>query len=197
MAAVQQPPRLLVASSVSTQQQPESPALSGVCAQQQPVELARCGTARLSITLFKNAQQISKLCALVPLHVHRRMPTDVEFMWFRASRAGPATFQVLVQPNYPNTVTGRSNLNLQLRIFDQSGAQLTAAMGVGIGRFDYTLPAAGIYYTSVAGVGSGADASTGYTSYGSRGVYQLVVTYPSDGNMSLPTQTPSTPVSVY
>lgn len=125
----------------------------------------------------------------------RRMPTDAEFMWFRASQAGAATFQVLVQPNYPASGPGRSNLNLRLRIFDQSGALLTTATGIGISPFDYTLPSAGIYYTSVAGAGSGADATTGYTSYGSRGAYQLVVTYPSNGDMSPPTQAPSTPVS--
>jgi hypothetical protein len=124
------------------------------------------------------------------------MPTDSEFMYFRASRAGPANFQVLVQPNYPNTGTSRSSLNLQLRLFNENGVQLKAATGVGISSFAFELPAPGIYYTSVAGAGAAATATTmAYSSYGSRGVYQLVVTYPSDGNMSPPTQPPPTPVS--
>lgn len=134
-------------------------------------------------------------CVPLTVLVHCRMPSDAEFMWFKASRAGPATFEVLVQPNYAGTTIRRCSLNLQLRLFDQSRAQLTAATGVGVGPLDCTLPAAGIYYTSVSGAGSGTSASTGYTSYGSRGVYQLAVTYPSDGDMSPPTTPPAPPTT--
>lgn len=109
-------------------------------------------------------------------------------MWFRASGPGAATLQVMVQPSYANSAIGRSNLNLRLRLLDANGAEVagSARSGIGVAAYTVTLPAAGIYYTAVAGVGAGADATTGYTSYGSRGVYQLVVTYPSDGNMEPP-----------
>lgn len=117
-----------------------------------------------------------------------RAPTDSETLWFRASRPGTATLQVMVQPNYPNSGIGRSNLNLRLRVLDATGAEVvgSARSGIGVAAYAVTLPAAGIYYTAVAGVGAGADATTGYTSYGSRGVYQLIVTYPSNGSVEPP-----------
>lgn len=116
------------------------------------------------------------------------MPSDSEFMYFRVSRPGTATLRVLVQPQWPQSSMGRSNLNLALTVLDANGSPFPGGSqrGIGIPAYSVTLPAAGIYYTSITGVGAGDPVTTGYSSYGSRGVYQLFVTYPSDGNMDPP-----------
>jgi len=116
------------------------------------------------------------------------MPADSEFMYFRVSRPGTATLRVLVQPQWPQSTMGRSNLNLALTVLDANGNPVPGGSqrGIGIAAYSVTLPAAGIYYTTIVGVGAGDPVTTGYSSYGSRGVYQLFVTYPSDGNMDPP-----------
>jgi hypothetical protein len=155
--------------------------------------LCQCGRLNSSCsawqqTVLQRQNAAETLTNLRCMLYVRRAPTDSEVLWFRASRPGTATLQVMVQPNYPNSGIGRSNLNLRLRVLDATGAEVvgSARSGIGVAAYAVTLPAAGIYYTAVAGVGAGADATTGYTSYGSRGVYQLIVTYPSNGSVEPP-----------
>lgn len=59
-------------------------------------------------------------------------------------------------------------------------------------QFSVSLPRAGVYYISITANGDGADATTGYTSYGSRGMYQLQLTYPS-GTGDAPAPPPPAP----
>jgi hypothetical protein len=78
------------------------------------------------------------------------------------------------------------NLDIRLRIYNSAGTlikQVSPASGTI--SFDVasgldavttmTLPSAGTYYVSVAGVGNG-NLTTGYSDYGSVGTYKLTIT---------------------
>lgn len=116
-------------------------------------------------------------------------------MYFDAAAAGTATLRVLVAPNKDTSVV-RANLNLQLTVTASDGTTtLYTTSGVGIGPMSVNLAAAGRYYITLNPVGSGDPATTGYSTYGSRGQYELLVTYPVDGTVSSPPPSPSPSVS--
>jgi hypothetical protein len=98
-------------------------------------------------------------------------PEVPEFFSFDATAAGPATFAVTVVSPYGSSA--RSNLDVQLTVFDAAGANLGAVNpagvdsgnGLGIAGASVVLPAAGTYYVALSGAGAG-DRTTGYSSYG-------------------------------
>jgi len=67
---------------------------------------------------------------------------------------------------------------------------LSTVSGVGAGPVSVTLPAAGRYFITLNPVGSGDPVTTGYSTYGSRGQYELLVTYPSNGGSKTPRTKP-------
>jgi hypothetical protein len=99
-------------------------------------------------------------------------PDVPEFFSFTATAAGPASFSVAVVSQYG--ASARSNLDVQLSVFDESGANIGAvnpsgvatADGLGIANASLVLPAAGTYYVALTGAGAGDPKATGYTSYG-------------------------------
>jgi len=103
-------------------------------------------------------------------------PTDVDTLAFTAS-PGTATIQVLVMPNAVTGPYGRTNLNVSLILRDSAGNQLATRAGVGIGAFDTNLALPGTYYLSLGSTGAGNPVNNGYSSYGSLGQYQVVLTY--------------------
>lgn len=118
-----------------------------------------------------------------------KYPGDFDVFSFAAATAGTATLQVLGMPAWGSAA--RSNLNMQLTVTDATNTALASTTGVGIGAFTITLPAAGTYYVSVTGAGSGDPTTTGYSSYGSRGVYEVVATYPGAQPRPSPSPQPS------
>lgn len=117
---------------------------------------------------------------------HRRPPTcvppctcsqttDVDVFSF-AAQPGTATIQVLVQPTWSGW--GRSNLNLILDLMNAQGTVLATRSGVGVASFTYSITTAGTYYLRVKATGSGSPSTPpGYSTYGSRGQYEIVLSY--------------------
>lgn len=124
-------------------------------------------------------------------------PDVPEFFSFTATAAGPATFSVAVVSPYGGSA--RSNLDVQLAVFDATGASLGALNpagvdaidGLGIANARLTLPAAGTYYVALTGAGAGDVKATGYSSYGSRGQFGLTVTIPTPMPSPSPSPSPS------
>jgi hypothetical protein len=99
-------------------------------------------------------------------------PDVPEFFSFEATAAGTATFSVAVVSEFGSFA--RSNLDVQLTVFDAAGANLGSvnpagvdtANGLGVAGASLALPAAGMYYVALAGAGAGDVKATGYSSYG-------------------------------
>jgi hypothetical protein len=68
---------------------------------------------------------------------------------------------------------------MTVNVTDAAGNLLSSKTGVGIASYSLALASAGRYYLTIEGVGSGNVSTTGYSNYGSRGMYQMVATYPS------------------
>jgi hypothetical protein len=105
-----------------------------------------------------------------------RGPTSPDYFSITAA-AGPATLQLLVAP-VSAVGAPRADVNASVTLLSAAGVVLKSMSGVGIAPFDVTLPAAGSYAVAVAPTGAGDPTTTGYTVYGSRGQFQLSVTYP-------------------
>jgi PKD repeat protein len=87
-----------------------------------------------------------------------------------------------------------TNVDLQLALYDASGALLTSANPTGLSSTLSATVNAGTYYVAVDGVGTG-NATTGYSDYGSLGAYALSGTLIPSGNqppvVSLTSSTPT------
>jgi hypothetical protein len=103
--------------------------------------------------------------------------TDVD--WFSFAGSGPTSVTV-------TTATVSPDLDVQLRLYDSTGALLASAdpaaatvsqdVASGLGAsISITLPSAGTYFVSVEGVGFANPLSTGYSDYASVGEYSLSV----------------------
>eukprot|EP00887_Chlorella_sp_A99_P000929 scaffold5.g929.t1 len=105
--------------------------------------------------------------------------------WFSFfAGAGPATLTLSIVPG------ARANLESTLAVYDSTGAQLgfwDAAGALLNGSASVALPAEGTFFAVVTGVGDGANATVGYSDYGSLGEYRLRLSY------STPTGTPPPP----
>jgi hypothetical protein len=99
--------------------------------------------------------------------------------WFSfVAAAGTATLSAVTLSAWGTA--NRANLNIQLTVYDATGAVVTSLNPVGtlnVPATPVTLPAAGIYYVSVQGAGEGDVKTTGYSAYASRGQYELSVVY--------------------
>ncbi|MAT13663.1 MAG: hypothetical protein CMJ46_00105, partial [Planctomyces sp.] len=101
---------------------------------------------------------------------------DTDFFRFWAGQ-GEIDFSVDV-PSLGGGEPSMSNLDVLVGLYDQNGILLelfnnSGAVGTS---FIYDLPASGLYYLQVTGVGFGvpqADPPTGYTDYGSLGNYRI------------------------
>ena len=131
--------------------------------------------------------------------IERTADTDVLMF---AAAAGTVRFTMSLVP--PDTVTypwrtySRSNLDLKLQVF--SGTSLAAPLatfdpqaGLLSGSYTFAAPAEDVYYVVLTGVGQGADASSGYTAYGSLGEYSLTTDFPTAAHTQLPPTTPPQP----
>jgi hypothetical protein len=131
--------------------------------------------------------------------IERTADTDVLMF---AAAAGTVRFTMSLVP--PDTVTypwrtySRSNLDLKLQVF--SGTSLAAPLatfdpqaGLLSGSYTFAAPAEDVYYVVLTGVGQGADASSGYTAYGSLGEYSLTTDFPTAPHTQLPPTTPPQP----
>jgi PKD repeat protein len=109
-------------------------------------------------------------------------PADVDMFSFNAG-AGSAT--VTLSP-----ATRSANLDALVELRNSAGVLIASANPAdGLNAsLTVNLPAAGTYYVSVQGVGKGDPLTTGYTDYGSLGLYALAV--------SAPTGSGSSPVAV-
>jgi hypothetical protein len=99
-----------------------------------------------------------------------------EFFKFKAS-AGSATIKTQLTPSFTNALGGvdnRADLDMRITVYDASGAVIATldppsfenANTLEIAQSPVTLPADGVYYVAVAGVGSGDPKTTGYSDYG-------------------------------
>jgi hypothetical protein len=67
---------------------------------------------------------------------------------------------------------------MQVDLLNIQGQLLATRSGIGISAFSYTVQTKGVYYLSIRGVGAdAATTSPGYSSYGSIGQYQAVLSY--------------------
>jgi hypothetical protein len=114
--------------------------------------------------------------AVLPAY-HCSGPNDKDMMSFKAA-AGNATVQLLPLPASAYSY-GRSNLYMTVEIKNSNNEVLVTGTMLGAAAdFDVPIPAAGIYYVSLAGAGYGDPAMyPGFSSYGSRGQYQLKLAY--------------------
>ncbi|PSC76442.1 putative Chi [Micractinium conductrix] len=103
---------------------------------------------------------------------------DVDWFTFNAA-AGTASLTLALAPAYGGQA--RSNVDVRVQVFPACSyvplATWDPSTGLFAGTQSTTLPAQGTYYVTVQGVGQGADASTGYSNYGSLGEYKLSVSY--------------------
>lgn len=118
---------------------------------------------------------------------------DLEFMYFDASRGGPASVRAGTMPSLYDSASQRTELRttlfLNISMLDAAGRVVYTQMGYQLGA-NFTLAAAGRYYISIRGSGFG----TFWPSYGSRCGYQLTVTYPTGTNSTPPASpTPRSP----
>jgi hypothetical protein len=122
------------------------------------------------------------------------------------AEAGTLTLSVGVTAPWASgaSSSNRANLDAQLVVYNAAGAPLATinpagadpVNGLGIAPTAVALPAAGTYYVAVTGAGAGDPAATGYSSYGSRGQFELTATYKPRLTTALPDQPPpSTPPS--
>ena len=104
--------------------------------------------------------------------------TDANGDWFSfISLEGSATLSVAVVTPWGDFQ--RANLDAQLTIINSAGAvvQTLNPASLDVPATVVGLPAMNRYYVAVQGVGSGDPATTGYSSYGSKGQYELTVVY--------------------
>jgi hypothetical protein len=104
--------------------------------------------------------------------------TDANGDWFSfISLEGTATLSVAVVSPWGSFQ--RANLDVQLAILNSAGAIVTMLNppSLNLPATVVGLPAMDRYYVAVQGVGSGDPATTGYSSYGSKGQYELTVVY--------------------
>jgi hypothetical protein len=109
---------------------------------------------------------------------------------FTATAAGSVTVQVLPTPDWGGY--RRTNLLMGFNLTDAAETPLVNSMvGYGIGPLTVALPAAGTYFVWINGTGAGDPVYTGYSSYGSRGQFEVVVTYPTGPATLTPPASPS------
>lgn len=116
------------------------------------------------------------------IHAHCggcRQPSDVEVFTWTSTTTGPLAVQLLGAPDWrsPTPLFPRSNLNATVTVMNTQGTTLRTVTGVGVGPFILPDVAAGDYYASVKPSGGGDPVRAAYSSYGSIGQYELVVTY--------------------
>lgn len=123
-----------------------------------------------------------------------RGTADADVFHFQTNTDGRAQIQVLPTPAWAPASIGRTNLNVQVMVMDESGVLLDMRVGPGVRLFSVTLPAASTYYISLQGVGSGDPKADGFSNYGSLGQYQLFVKYPSTQLPEVPSLPPTDPL---
>lgn len=97
--------------------------------------------------------------------------------------AGTVTLSAAVVAPWSGA-SNRANLDIQLVVYDADGTALATlnpagadAASLGVPATPVTLPASGTYIVAVTGAGAGDVASSGYSSYGSRGQFELTAVY--------------------
>ncbi len=117
--------------------------------------------------------------------------------WFRLyAAAGPISISAQVIGAYAGN--SRTNLDIQLTLLDAAGAMLAVANPAVAGDATATLPASistslpatGAYFISVARTGNGDPVSSGYSTYGSVGQYQVRATFTAAAAPSSPPSRP-------
>lgn len=106
---------------------------------------------------------------------------DVDVLRFAAG-PGSATLTLSLTPSDPNG-NARANVDLRVQIFAEGSttplATLDPAGALASGALSFSVPTNGTYYASLASVGDGADASVGYSTYGSLGEYKVEMNVPT------------------
>lgn len=101
--------------------------------------------------------------------------SDVDYFTFTAGD-GPLSLTINVDSRSPN-------LNVEAKLYDSSGTLVAVSsppLSLGASFAINPLPA-GTYYLTVDGVGSGDPLSTGYSEYGSLGIYSISGNIPLSG----------------
>jgi hypothetical protein len=96
-------------------------------------------------------------------------------------------------PSWPYT---RADVDLRLQVFSNASLGTPLATfdpqdGLLTGTFTVPLPAEGMYFVSFTGVGEGADASAGYSNYGSLGEYSVALDFPTAATAAVVLPPPS------
>lgn len=97
---------------------------------------------------------------------------------FVAGQAGAASIQVMGAAPWGGTP--RADLNAAVTVRDATGAVVMSGTGVGIAQTSFNLPAPGTFTVTLASSGVGDPLVDGFSSYGSRGAYMMVATFPAD-----------------
>lgn len=133
-----------------------------------PIRLDDHGDTIGSATALEGASQGGSTAYAVEGLIERA--SDVDMFAFVAS-AGPVAAAL-------NPAARSPNLDAKIELLDGAGKVLASSNPVDAlnASLTATLPASGTYYISVQGVGKGDPLTTGYTDYGSVGLYALTVT---------------------
>lgn len=122
---------------------------------------------------------------------------------------GTVNVAVALVPNYTVSLTSnsRANADMQLSIYTDGAASpffTSNPQGSVLlnGTSTFTALAEGYYYACLTGTGDGADATVGYSSYGSLGEYKITCDYvtpvnPAPAASPAPSPPPSPPPSPY
>jgi hypothetical protein len=106
-----------------------------------------------------------------------RNAVDTDWLKFDAN-PGVVTIQVLCTPPFGTPDRVRSTLNMQANLSNSQSQVLATRFGIGIRAFTYTVPTKGTYYLSIRGAGN-ATLTPPYSTYGSIGQYQAILSYPA------------------
>ena len=113
---------------------------------------------------------------------------DVDVFKFTTS-GGSTDLDILPNPNLPNP--NYVNANLQVTLYDEAGTQVAQSTDPGYGAKITENLAGGVYFLHVEGVGDGDVNVSGFTDYGSLGIYQLAGTITGLGGGSVEIIQPS------
>ena len=116
-------------------------------------------------------------------------PSDVDVFSF-AGGAGTVTVTV-------NPAARAPNLDLRVELLDSAGTLLASGNPVDAlpATLTATVASSGTYYVAVQGVGKGDPLTTGYTDYGSLGLYAVTVSAPTAASQPPAAAATATPTS--
>ncbi|MCB0395716.1 MAG: T9SS type A sorting domain-containing protein [Flavobacteriales bacterium] len=110
-------------------------------------------------------------------------PTDKDY--FEFTTAG-GNVNISFQSGMTGVHYSAPNLDIQARLLDENGTEVTKSDPSGLNASISTSVQAGTYYIEIDGVGAGSPSTNGYSDYGSLGYYEMSGSFPPGNNNNPP-----------